>query len=328
MCDEQRTTILQRTTGTHSERYNEIEEEKRNHQPVTQRTVPESARRNIRQRNKRWCFTLNNWTVDELTDIILVGEDESQCTYLIVAKEIGENGTPHLQGYVEWTSRLGIKGVKDRLGERCHVEVAHGTAQQASDYCKKDKDYAEYGNLEARTERQGYRTDLDDIRDRLRSGTTVVEIAEENFAIWCQYRRAFNEYVSQIQVPRTWKSIVTVYWGPTGVGKTRRVHDQEDPKDLWVSVDNKAQWFDGYNGQAAVLFDDFDCQVNYRLLLQLLDRYPMQVAIKGGFVNWCPRRIYITSNIDPESWYSSAFGNHGHIPPELRRRLDLIVLMQ
>lgn len=55
-------------------------------------------------------------------------------------------------------------------------------------------------------------------------------------------------------------------------------------------------WFDGYMGQEVAVFDDFRpwwCRFDY--LLRLLDRYPMQVPVKGGFVNWIPEIIIITT---------------------------------
>lgn len=57
-----------------------------------------------------------------------------------------------------------------------------------------------------------------------------------------------------------------------------------------------ALWFDGYEGQEVAVFDDFRpwwCRFDY--LLRLLDRYPMKVPIKGGFVNWIPEIIIITT---------------------------------
>ncbi len=59
-------------------------------------------------------------------------------------------------------------------------------------------------------------------------------------------------------------------------------------------------WFDGYEGQKDVIIDDMvpDCMA-VGLFLRLFDRYPMSVPIKGAFVNWNPRRVFITSNFCP-----------------------------
>lgn len=117
---------------------------------------------------------------------------------------------------------------------------------------------------------------------------------------------------------REWKSLVIVYWGNTGLGKTRSVI--ENATDLWIYPGSG--WFDGYDGHAQALFDDFsggEFKINY--LLKLLDRYPMQVPIKGNFANWAPHEIYLTSNINPRHWFPNAHPEHVEA---LFRRLDFI----
>lgn len=47
-----------------------------------------------------WCFTLNNYSESEFSSIVqLLGDNDDKYNY-IVGKEVGEEGTPHLQGYV------------------------------------------------------------------------------------------------------------------------------------------------------------------------------------------------------------------------------------
>jgi hypothetical protein len=41
-------------------------------------------------------------------------------------------------------------------------------------------------------------------------------------------------------------------------------------------------------------------------MLKLLDRYPFRVPVKGGYVQWVPKIIYLTSNLDPTTWYQGA----------------------
>lgn len=51
------------------------------------------------------------------------------------------------------------------------------------------------------------------------------------------------------------------------------------------------------------MFDEFYGGIKLSLILQLCDRYPMQVPVKGGFVPWCPNRIIFTSNCSPTQWW-------------------------
>lgn len=107
----------------------------------------------------RWVFTLNNPTTGEEQLLRQNLDNDAQVKYAVVGRETGANGTPHLQGFVIFVSRLRPRGVKQLLGNRCHIEVAKGNNKQASDYCKKDGDFDEYGQY---SEDRGKRTDIDD----------------------------------------------------------------------------------------------------------------------------------------------------------------------
>lgn len=42
----------------------------------------------------------------------------------------------------------------------------------------------------------------------------------------------------------------------------------------------------------------------FSFLLRLLDIYPLQVPVKGSFVDWCPENIYITTPYNVEETFS------------------------
>lgn len=82
----------------------------------------------------RWCFTLNNYTQGELdmfSSIVPI-----KCKKYIIGKEVGETGTPHLQGYVEFKSKVRPISVFDC--ERIHWEKAKGNIAANSNYCSKE----------------------------------------------------------------------------------------------------------------------------------------------------------------------------------------------
>lgn len=86
----------------------------------------------------------------------------------------------------------------------------------------------------------------------------------------------------------------------------------------WTAPDCSGQWFDGYEGHESVIFDDTDPTsfIMRATFLKLFDRYPMSVPIKGGFVEWHPRRAFITSNFHPNDLY--------HGDEAVLRRIDAI----
>ena len=114
-------------------------------------------------RAKNWCFTLNNWTQPEYEKVVEVLSNPTFCKYAVVAKETGESGTPHLQGYVQFFSRKTLNSVRDLLSPRGHFEVAKGTPAQAAEYCKKTPVFEEWGQIPPSG--QGRRTDWDRLKD-------------------------------------------------------------------------------------------------------------------------------------------------------------------
>ena len=57
---------------------------------------------------------------------------------MVVGVEVGENGTPHLQGYIRTKKCLRFNAIKSIIGKRAHIEQARGTELENDDYCRKD----------------------------------------------------------------------------------------------------------------------------------------------------------------------------------------------
>jgi hypothetical protein len=263
---------------------------------------------------KHWVFTLNNWTQDDV-DRLEALHASGDASYIVFGEEVGESGTEHLQGYACFASRKTLAQAKRLIGSRAHLEVMRGTPQQASEYCKKDESYHEFGEIPAG---QGSRTDLGDLIGAIRSGKSMRELEDEFPGECIRYDRAVLRRVAEARPFRTEKPYVHVLWGDTGVGKTRYVFDRFDWEDIYVYSGGK--WFDGYVGQSVALFDDFTgSEFKLGFFLRLLDRYPMRVEIKGGFVQWNPSKIFITSNKPVGEWYPNAFQKHREA---LDRRID------
>ncbi len=94
---------------------------------------------------KAWCFTLNNYTENELGALVQLFSSLDEKYYFIVGEEVGEQGTPHLQGYIEKkTGRfrpLPLFEVKRNNVQCMHFEKAKGNRTQNYKYCSKDKKF-------------------------------------------------------------------------------------------------------------------------------------------------------------------------------------------
>jgi len=290
-------------------------------------------------RSRNWCFTLNNYTD---ADRARIGESlGTQAEYVCYQPEVGESGTPHLQGLAIFKNPRALAGVKRLISDRVHLEVMRGTFAEAHAYCCKEdtRDVtAGFGFTEHGTKPdfpgQGMRSDLDSIGRRLREGASLEEIAEAHPSDFIRYHGGIRALQSVVQskprvrgpdgvfvAPR-----VSWYYGPAGRGKTETVWQEIGDEPYFVKAPG-TRWFDGYRGQAIVVLDDFRGDwFSYGYLLRLLDRYPMDVEVKGGTVAWCPTTIYITAPRRPEQMYAGIVAREDGSIQQLLRRITEVRL--
>jgi len=258
---------------------------------------------------KNWCFTVNNYTDVEVQQMAEAASEllESQSLqYVVWGKEVGETGTPHLQGFASFSKRITLQQLKQQLKLRAHCEASRGTPTQAAEYCKKDGNYTEFGRL---PHGRGHRSDLLELVERVKSGASKKQIENEFPGQFIRYRNSILSSIADHSTERMWECDVRVFWGRTGTGKTRKVFESHDRDIIYVHPGES--WFNGYEGQEVALFDDFNgSEFKLAYFLKLLDRYPMKVPIKGAYVQWAPKIIYVTSNKDPADWYRNALPEH------------------
>lgn len=132
-----------------------------------------------------WCYTLNNYT-DE--DVKITREID--CRYNVFGYEIGESGTKHLQGYIEFTKPMHFKTLKKIL-KKCHWEKKHGPREKAREYCMKDGNFEEIGDWNSGG--QGKRNDL---TEHLKNYINMnkLDFIEKYPNIYHKYNRMLHEY--------------------------------------------------------------------------------------------------------------------------------------
>lgn len=239
------------------------------------------------------CVTFNNYPKDFCPKVF-----EQHCKYFVIGKEIGKSGTPHLQCYLEFKMPYRLKKIQALFKSKVHIERRKGKALQAADYCKKEQDFYEFGQIS----QQGKRNDIASLREAVKAGKSIVSLYDEHDAMW-KYHRAAKDFRLHLDMSDKKFTVMEVicYYGPAGSGKTGRAHEM-DP-NIYRLASTKPLWFDGYSGQATLLIDDFYGNMDYSTLLQLLDGYRFSVPIKGGFVWKKWSRVIITSNTHPKTWY-------------------------
>ena len=264
-------------------------------------------------------FTLNNPTQspDEIWRAL-----EPLAKYLIFQKESGANGTPHFQGYCELKRRTRFLKIKAALPD-AHIEQRRGTQQQARDYCTKEETRIEgpfeYGEYVERS--PGTRNDIRNFRDAIRSGSNMEQLLDDYPTMVAKYPKFISLVRSKVKNDLRKNLRVELYYGDPGTGKTRKAWE-ENP-DMYIIPVSDNLWFDGYDGQSCLLLDDFTGWMKLDHLLRLLDIYPVQIPVKGGFTYLTATKIVITSNKHPEDWYD--WSKHGQIKYDaLLRRIHTI----
>lgn len=140
--------------------------------------------------SKTFVFTLNNYDEAELESLRKGLQAEAR--YAIVGKEVGESGTPHLQGYVSFSKTKRFTGVKKLVGDRAHIEKAKGNEQSNFDYCSKQGDYEEFGHRSS----PGKRSDLDAFCDAVKAGNRDVKKLRDEFRdVFAKYSRFVIDYI-------------------------------------------------------------------------------------------------------------------------------------
>jgi len=262
---------------------------------------------------KNWVFTLNNYTKE---DIETLQQKDSEWDFIIFGKEIGEEGTPHLQGYIELKRRLTLKSIKKKIHDRMHLEPRRGSQAQAIEYCKKDGVFVELG----KPVEQGARKDLDLCRRMaMESGMRGVS-AIGSF----QQIRVAEKFLTYNEEIRDFKPEVTWIWGESGAGKSKLARELCDSDDVYTKNDS-SKWFEGYDGHEYLILDDFrDSWMTITDFLSLIDRYERRLEFKGGYRQLVAKKIVITSIKAPEEMYLHAAGE----PKEqILRRIDTIIPM-
>lgn len=285
-------------------------------QPKELKELTPERRNGLRVRSRGWVFVINNYWELHTERLKALLEDD-RVELLSCGYEVGESGTPHIQGYVYWRQPAsGITMVK-ALTTHAFVEVAKGTAKQNFKYTQKD---ANVCFVKGEPQLQGARHDICAVRQALESGASWRDITV-NHAFNGQCLTIAKAWLGANERRRDWKPEVRWYVGQPGSGKTKSAMEWLGD-DVYVKQGGGLKWWCGYDAHDDVLIDDFRCTdlESFVSLLGLLDRYPYRVENKGGSRQFLPRRIAITSVLRPEECFSKVSEDKA----QLLRRIDCI----
>lgn len=283
---------------------------------------------------KDWCFTLNNpeSREDEFYAIKMLDYQ-----YLVYQVELGEQGTPHVQGFIQLREKMRMTALKKFL-PTAHWEKRRGTPEEAAHYCKKPVPdcYCQHC--------KGIERFDDFFEDGIMSVDPVMELrmaaqvikdkglshAVDRFpTLLIRYPTGMKALDHFYTPRRNFKTEVTIVYGVSGMGKSAYARRAPNLYLLPAAGGEGGTEFLGeYHPRVheSVLADEFfGNHLRFAFLQRLMDRHPMEAQTKGGWVQFLARHLVITSNLPPDEWYPKVFANKT-LWAAFWRRLDNVII--
>ena len=212
----------------------------------------------------------------------------------VIAEELHDDGQPHLHAFIKLAKKVRFAQAAFDLGEyHGHYEPAKSWRAVAA-YCKKEGNYISNIDLDAARHMKA-KKNLDLIN------MDPKEAVQQGYIGFCSlpmFLKAKREWKNLEEVPLLIERKCYWIYGEPRLGKSYacRVAFPE----LYEKAQNK--WWDGYQGESAVLIDDFDKQGAClgHLLKIWADNYRFNAEIKGGMVRPCYTTLLVTSNYTPD----------------------------
>lgn len=276
------------------------------------------------------------WTCFDITPDIVANiqgvttGDTPTATYCVYQHELAPGtGKEHLQGYTEFTKPMTWVGVKTLFGSKTiHCEARRGKAEQAAAYCKKDETRKpgslifESGQLKGKGEGQGKRSDLADIAEQLMAGTGMKTIAETYPATYMRNHKGIHAWKAIVEEKRNHMTTCMVIYGASDSGKSTWVRKCV-PDACWITKGVTGCWFDNYNGEKVIVFEEFSGWMPFTWFKRLVDQTPLSLDAKGSSRNMIPQMVIFLSNNPPEEWWGPEVVTGENIKA-FKRRLHLV----
>jgi len=239
----------------------------------------------------------------------------SACKYVRGQLELASSGFLHWQMVVILNTPQRRTFVKSLFGDEVHAEPTRSSA--ALEYVWKDETSVAGTRFELGTApiSRSSTKDWDAIRSSAMAGELDSIPSDVYIRCYNSLKRIAVDHSKPVAIERT----ITVFYGPTGTGKSRRAW-REAGLDAYPKDPNTKFW-DGYNGHKHVVIDEFRGVINISNVLRWFDRYPVLVEIKGSSSVFRAEKIWITSNLHPDQWYPEL---DDQTRAALKRRLNII----
>lgn len=217
--------------------------------------------------SRSWTITINNYTEDEME--FITQRFAQLCTRLVVGKEVGDEGTPHLQGFCI-LRRVKRMAAMKKLFPRAHLEKSNADAVENHVYCTKPGEEGTVDTIiDFKSSFQGQRNDITDFyesakevglkRAAMSDPSTYVKYHKGLTLIHGIYQDSLVSYNARYE---TFKMDImdidrfTIIWGPSGIGKTQWALAHFKNPLMCSDIEDLRKYDPAVND--GVVFDDMD----------------------------------------------------------------------
>jgi len=287
-------------------------------------------------------FTINNPSLFEGDNDLHPTRDDIASVwalpyrYITFQLETGEEGTVHIQGFVQLEDKQRITALS-KLLPRAHLEKRKGTPMECVHYCQKPVPACECQHC---TGLERFDTFFEDgilsHGDPISVLATAVSVLKDKGlthtigrfpATYVQYHAGMEKLAQFYSKPRDFQTNVTVLWGVPESGKSSYALLGPSPYFLAQSGgEGQTDFFGDYRPDfhQTLVVDEFYSSWKYTTFLRICDRYPLEVQTKGGFRQFLAREVIFTSNLPPGKWYPNVLADPNRFQ-SFKRRIHNII---
>lgn len=262
-------------------------------------------------------FTWNNPPAEAQTELFwrrLVECGTNKIRYFAGQIERGASGTLHVQGYVRLSKPTRYGAFKRWLGsDSPHIEPRMGTHEEARDYVTKEDTRVAGPWIFGEEPQQGARNDFVFARETFEAhgrNEGMKILAEKAPQLIVRHPSGVEKLALEVQTARFHRTMGIYVFGRAGLGKTpwfstRRdslAHQLGDRVHYHMGSD---KWWDGYDGQDVIVWDEFAGEIKFSAMKRLLSDGPLRVEIKGSTVQMKAKYIIFIANRAPWEQYGN-----------------------
>lgn len=267
--------------------------------------------------SRGWVFVIHDYT-DQQLEFGRRWIETPDCIGISCGKEIcPKTGRPHLQGYVRLKRSVRKGAFRKIIGPNgndkkdWYMKEANADWVANAKYTSKDEQVVWY-KCPPESE-QGARTELTEFANAIKRRAGDAELFEKHLNTLAKFPRLEGRLKRSFAKERSkeYRQIEhVVYYGPGGVGKSKRaLYDDAGKRlpDTYIVPDSaNMKWWMDYEGEKTIVINEMNGdKCKFGRWKELMDGGQVVLQTKGDhtYAEWT--KVIMTTNVDPDEWWQT-----------------------